>query len=380
MSSTETAEVFPTEPVTVDVRSVDSALSQMWRKAAEGVTPGISAPLSRVLLLNIIVYAATDTEADIARDVITEIAGNFPARAVIADTEQVDSLRPLDANVSMLCSIGEHGRRLCGEEIRLHAHGAENAVIGSILPILAPDLPNYLWTPGNFTSGSILASLVDISDNWILDTRATSNWTDTLSAAISYGATREDGVKLHDLAWAAVAHWREIIAEQFDPPSTRSYLTGITKIGVEYGAKEANKPSAEAIMLAAWLIRRLGWQVHQVVEEKTGSWKIHTGSDNYRVVVEMRPIAGTPISQVTIESQIDDKQAVFASKRIDGSDEIAIEVSGTDIPKISRTVQSPLPTLAATLCRVLDVPGRDSLYYDTFATITKLMQQIESQV
>jgi hypothetical protein len=127
-------------------------------------------------------------------------------------------------------------------------------------------------------------------------------------------------------------------------------------------------------MLGAWLIRRLGWQLKRVT--KNHGWKID--ADNVTLTLKRNKESDTPIADVVIHSQIDGKQAEFSARRMD--DKVVIVADAPDVPSVSRTVRAPSPTLAVALSRVLDLPGRDTLYYDTLAVIRKLMEQIEGKL
>ena len=242
MAEDRGAEAIATEPVKVDIRSVDAELSSLWTKAAEGGLPGVSSPVARVLLSNLLVYATSDTEANEARDIINQIAADHPARVVIADAEPGEPRPELKADLSMLCSISEYGRRLCGEEVRIHTHGITSEALGSILPLLAPDLPIYIWTTGDLIADDeVLRELSHVADHWIIDSRRSQNWAASLKRVYNITLQHELSVIPHDLAWIALSDWREVIAQFFDSSTARKYIPGIISITINYRPNEQAK-------------------------------------------------------------------------------------------------------------------------------------------
>ena len=194
-----TSTVSP-QPVIVDVGSVDKELASLWTKTVQGAAcPGASAPVSRVLLSNLLVYALTDSDSDEAENTISEIAADHPTRAVIVDAHPSDRSHALQAELSVFCNISDRGLRLCGEQIRLRVHDSSPAAIGTIIPLLAPDLPIYLWTPANIsTDDETLERLTHITDHWIIDSRKFDGCADRLQCAISSSIRDEPSVPLHD--------------------------------------------------------------------------------------------------------------------------------------------------------------------------------------
>jgi glucose-6-phosphate dehydrogenase assembly protein OpcA len=245
---TDHTGAISTEPVRVDVKSVDRELSNLWRKAAEGDMPGVSAPLTRTLLSNLVVYAANEADAEAAAQVVVELAADHPSRAVVVDAQPDGAERKLEADVSMFCSIGERGRRLCGELVRLHAHGLGAEALGTIMPMLAPDLPVYLWTPGTLHGDTqVYHDLAQIADHWIIDSRAFAD--DQAFDVVEQACRRNNPpVIIHDLAWISASRWRELVARLFDPRSAREYLTGVTQVDIIHKLGDV-----EAIIMAAWL-------------------------------------------------------------------------------------------------------------------------------
>ncbi len=323
------------EPTRTDVRSVEKELAGLWRKATEGGMPGVSAPATRVLLANIIVYARNSQEADRASDALVRIAANHPARTIIADAEAGEPGQELEADVSMICNITELGRRLCGEEVRLHAHGQSVTALGTILPVIEPDLPVYLWTPGEITPADpVYDQLLGIAEHWMFDSRQFQNLRAGLDMVTSLAIKREPVVIVHDLAWSALLPWRESIARLFDAVPARAYLVGVRS--VEIGCSPG--PSVEAKLISSWLIAQLEWTNPAV-----------RFSD-----------ADSRLEHVTIECELDGLRGTFRASRTEGG--IAIEADAPDVMGARSTVVVEADSTAKSLGSILDAPDREWVY------------------
>src|SRR5260370_38165406 len=65
-----------------------------------------------------------------------------------------------------------------------------------------------------------------------------------------------------DLHWARLDPWRETIAQFFAPVARRSFLSGITSVGIDYtGEGRGNRiPSS---VLVGWIASALGWKLQR---------------------------------------------------------------------------------------------------------------------
>ena len=69
-------------------------------------------------------------------------------------------------------------------------------------------------------------------------------------------------IRLSDLNWARATPWREVMAQCFDSPDRRPYLSRIRELRIEYEmeSERLNAQRAQGLLLTAWLATRLGWQ------------------------------------------------------------------------------------------------------------------------
>ena len=380
MADVTRQSIESSEPVKVGVGSVEQALAKLWRQAMDGVVPGLATPGTRTILSNLLVYAASDAEADQATRIVSEIIADHPARVIVTSAGTGELGDKVEADVAMLCNIAESGRRLCGETIRLHAPGAASAVFGVVLPVLVPDLPIYLWTPGDLVwNEEFLHNLTQISDHWIIDSRNFTKWSDRFQLAVSLGPGDQPPVALHDLAWTSLSQWRTLVAQHFDPWPARDYLRGVTRVEIAYKPFRETKPNIESILMAAWLMSRLGWEDPRAVQDSDTTWTILTHGNGNRVSIRLKVMsdAQLPIEQVTIESDLDGRHGVFRCVRGDRPDEVSLEAEAPDVAHMRRTVYLDQPSLSRDIRRVLDGAVRDTWFEKALPAIQQLIMQIE---
>jgi hypothetical protein len=94
-----------------------------------------------------------------------------------------------------------------------------------------------------------------------------------------------------DLHWARLDPWRETIAQFFAPVARRSFLSGITSIGIDYtGQGRGNRiPSS---VLVGWIASALGWKLQRATGGPGGVVSAQYEAEKWRVVdVAFRSVA-----------------------------------------------------------------------------------------
>jgi len=92
----------------------------------------------------------------------------------------------------------------------------------------------------------VLRSLTHIADNWIIDSRSFTNWSERFKLVESLWGERQPPIALHDLAWVSLGGWRESVAQHFDPQPARDYLSGVSAIEIVYKPLMRPDPASSA--------------------------------------------------------------------------------------------------------------------------------------
>jgi glucose-6-phosphate dehydrogenase assembly protein OpcA len=227
------------------VRAIDDELASLRVDRESGT------PFQRTSVLTHIAWVPEEWVAA-AEDVLAGLAERHPSRTIVL-VPQPEAGDALDATVEVQTfSVGEEGRPIAVETIRLRLCGSRAAAPASIVqPLLLPDLPVFLRWRGLPPFGEApFEQLVDVVDRLIVDS---TEWPD-LPDPYARLAEIFDRVVVSDIAWARTSRWRPQLASQWPE------IGGVRRIKVK-GTR------AQACLLAGWLRSRLGHDVELEHEE-----------------------------------------------------------------------------------------------------------------
>lgn len=202
--------------------------------SAERFRQGSSA-VGRVLTL--VIVADETTQADAVR-AAAEAAREHPSRILVAIPRPGRGAARLDAEVSVGGADG------LGEVVELRLRGPlAHHVASVVLPLLVPDAPVVVWWPGTAPTVPAEDPVGRLAQRRITDATEASRPMKVLEQnRLGYRAGDTD------LAWTRITPWRALIASSLDQPF--GAVTG--------AAVSAQRSSASAMLLAAWLQRNLG--------------------------------------------------------------------------------------------------------------------------
>jgi len=308
----------------VRMRDSEAELTRLWETAGDEARAQGGESIMRLREFNLVIYAAGEAIADLVSSVIPRLTQRHPARAIVllelpgagsasAAAERVTEAAPpaaaadettaerpapeaaLDAWVTAACYLThDGGRHVCWEQVTVPARGeAARHLHTAAMSLLVPDLPTFLWWPGepDFESHGF-RRLGEVSDTVIIDSAAFRDPIAGLGAVarVAYDGSRN--FALADLNWARLMPWRDMTAEFFDDPVRLSWLSRISHVEVTYGAQDAARgadlqvgpPAGRALLFVGWLAARLGWIA-------AGEWE--ELGDGVGVRLRPRPADGT---------------------------------------------------------------------------------------
>src|SRR5918999_874041 len=209
----------------------------------------------RSSVLNLIVVTDEDSAQEITNSV-SRLAVRHPARAggFIADPEGESNV---DVRLSAYCNLRGGGAQVCAEQVTIHAEGPPARHLESFAgPLLIPDLPVFLWYPGEFSPRSQeFAAMADLADRIIVDSAASDNH-ETCLREIAALIEDPEMPAIGDLQWVGLSPWRSLLADTFEAPERVGYLQKIERAEVLYAPGGENR----ALLLVGWLASTLGWR------------------------------------------------------------------------------------------------------------------------
>lgn len=243
------------EPRTVDLRSIEHELSELWKQAHAVHSDSVT----RVCVLNLVVGLTDDTIFNQVTNVVSQLTARHPNRAIVANIAPDAGESAIDAWVQAHCQLqGTGGQQVCCEQITVNARGGATAQVpGVVLPLLVPDVPVMLWWPrGAPFNAPFFERLCSFADRVIIDSATfdATQYTDALVTLLDHGHA------VSDLIWGRLTSWRELTAQFFDAPATQPHLAQITQVEIDYTDREGAASSRiPALLLIGWLASRLGW-------------------------------------------------------------------------------------------------------------------------
>jgi glucose-6-phosphate dehydrogenase assembly protein OpcA len=389
---------------------VEDELTKLWHLAADNMR--ISQNMNvRTSVLNFVICAPDVDSAYKASALLRDLASTNIARVTLLI---LDSRRDSPADVSTWVTLRSFP--IISDIMRHHFEQVTVSVTGAavqyaanvVQALLKPDLPAYLWWLEDLPAqGEIFSRLVSISSRVLFD----SNYFSQPEAQIRFISDliqRSQNYALSDLAWGRITAWRELIAQFFDIPEYRPYLMSVDTIQIEHTINAPDSSATTttdishplgALLLAAWLKTRLGWQLSpnkddNYQDKQTGTYDWHmTTRDMTRVAsqplsldtkqakgasaplhgihISIRPFARADseagmLCLIRLHCSLEGNQATFTITRGDDDDHVqtAVEMPGNVLPQ--RTVNIAATHKASNLLHnELEIMGRDYLYEET---------------
>jgi glucose-6-phosphate dehydrogenase assembly protein OpcA len=245
--------------IPVDLRNIETELSNLWGPAAEQVGgPELENPnVTRIVLANLVVECL-DGDGESLGPVLETVIARFPCRAIVvigSDNHE----RHINAEVSALCHLPAPGMpQVCSERIVIRSGPkAIDLIPGAVRPLLEADLPMVLWWTGDPRAHErLFRDLADECSRLILDLPDLG----TEAGALRLGLDATICQCSRDSAWFGLARWRELVAQFFDPRCNFESLKRIESVQIEALSSDPARPPRMAIWLAAWLAGQLGWK------------------------------------------------------------------------------------------------------------------------
>jgi glucose-6-phosphate dehydrogenase assembly protein OpcA len=250
----------------IDVGKLEKELAAMWQPAQGENGAAAETGMTRVCVLNLIVYAAQHEDRAEIDELLDEVTGQTPSRAIVLVADRDAAAAKLEAYVSTRCQAGSRGdKQVCGEQVTIEASGAvlEN-VSTAIEPLLVPDLPVFLWWKDiPHYEDKLFNRLVALSDRVVIDSLAFDHPHEDLMRLAEMLRTHPEFMRVSDLNWGRLTAWRTLLASFWDVPDYRPLLDQLDSLVVEYDPPDAahEQIAPQALLIAGWLSARLGWQI-----------------------------------------------------------------------------------------------------------------------
>lgn len=351
----------------VDVTTIERQLSHLWVQLGHKLSDQLPV---RTSIFNLVVFTASEDSARDICDRLDQLPRRQPSRVIILASDRSPHEPSVDGAVSVVCQTPA-GRRWtrCYERLIVTARGRAAAHPGSVvIPLLIPEIPTYLWWPGQPLFGhGMFHRLLSVAEQLVVDSAQFQSPGDGLAdlARVCSGA---QGV--HDFHWARLTPWREIIAQFFDGPEWLPYAHGIQSLEMKFGSGgNAASATAGALLLVGWLASHLGWKAETPLD-RVPARDVTMGVFQKERLIPISlafkdlgaKAAGRLMGLEMVSQPPSLPVAQFAVNRSEDMERARVTVEIHEGAKINRVVPLDLKGDVELLADELELAGHDKLY------------------
>ena len=350
----------------MDVAGIERELTAMWRASAEGGDAVVRACTHNLVVACGSQEQVKEVSADVAR-----VSASHPGRAIVI-VRGGPGVSGLDAWVSAHCTRGAGGARVCNEQVTLVAGSdAEELVPGTVLQILAEDVPVVVWWRRTLVvEDPILQPLAAIADRFLVNSARHLDPRGALRA-LSSAASRPSHGAIGDLTWVRLESWRDLVASFFDGPGGVESLRRITAVEVVAGGSaSASGATVAAAYVAGWLAARLGWTPTRDVDQ----WS-RPGGGSVRLSLSADPrVEPGRVALVRIHAADTAGTARFEAERVAAdSHDIRLSVSRPGGSPRTRVERLLPPDDAVLLAAELERDAVDPMFTEALQIAARLL-------
>jgi glucose-6-phosphate dehydrogenase assembly protein OpcA len=397
-------EGWGTSPV--PLAAIESELEKLWksvaqeaRRAARGASDHVDggsagtvvAGVSRARVLNFVAYtrAGAAIDGEQALDVVERVVATHPFRTILIVADEGAGAPNISAVVRALSLEGTDGRKIVHEQVRIDANGPVSDGLPSVvLPLLLPDLPTFLWWPGDVpVDHAFWPRMIAACDHVIVDTSAFSVPLTSIVLYADFIRASKKYQTFGDLAWTQLADWRGLISQFFDNPLCAACIDRIASVNIEFSGRNESEAAegqranpGVALLLAGWLGSRLNWNVETCrAEQGVVRYELATQNGG-KVELALRPRQSNgpraAIECVHIDTDMGERGAHFAVERESDKPVARVVASLPDAGAVTRSVSIAAGERSTLLARELDQGMRDRPYEEAVAAAAVLASRI----
>lgn len=355
----------PTE-VVADAGKVEQELRHLWRSEAEKSSAG---PVLCSRTLNLVVYCRAVADLQLASELLDPIVSQHPCRAILISPAQLNAAQEIRTEVSASCLTSHTGKRYIGRElISIAAKPAAHHRVASIVrALLLPDLPVFLWwRDASSLGGELFQQLRDLAARIIVDSAGLEDLQADWPRV--HSLFQRPNTAVSDLAWSRLTSWRQLIAQLFDGPARTPYLQRLHRIVVEFANERGSEAPADALLLAAWLARQLGFRNPRPAaaepaggEQVSAAWELSRSASRLRLELRHGKRPGRGVCAVFLTCGEGELASFVVARTQDGKG-LATRSELPGQTAVRRVVRTEDESPSRLVSRELEILGRDTLY------------------
>jgi glucose-6-phosphate dehydrogenase assembly protein OpcA len=364
----------------VSLGELDMQLQRLWRAADSEWDGAGRRPDIRTSVLNLIVYAVNEDCCNRAQAAIEHLSGTHPSRGIIIVPGDPHGELSIDAQVSIQ-SRGAYAdyQQVCSEQLILRIHGQASRHMASVVyPLLAPDLPVFLWWPGETPfHHHMYGQLRTLADRFVVDSSDFDKPAEDL-VAMAHSMHAAQDCAFSDFNWARLGPWREMVAQFFDQPQFRPYLDRLSGVQIECAAAKDNTSQdlPQALLLCGWLASSLG--LHATERQISGDrYQLDLANGTHSVSIDIsvaKPASDVPVTVRLGAAGLGDAPRAEFTLELDHKTGhiLATAVLAGKAPMMHKTALVERDE-GSLLFQELEVFGRDEAYEKALAAASNML-------
>lgn len=352
----------------VDVTTLEGRLASLWKDV---VAHNSSAPAVRTHIFNLVVYTDDTSRARHIEEQVERLGQMHPSRTILLVASRGDPQSGVDAQLHAQCTPPtKELPAFCHERVTLRVHGRAADHLSSVaIPLLIPQLPTYLWWPGQPLFGHrLFHRLLSVADQLVVDSAQFASPGDGLADLASLCRQRQG---VNDFNWTRLMPWRELVAQFFDGADMAPYARGIRSMRFEFGSggTDSARAASSLLLVLGWMASQLGWEPETTLERVASSDISLAVTQQGRVIpIELcfrdhgKRLAGR-LYKLEIHAQRPEQpDARYCITRSEEADQVDVEAQVAGEALIRRVVPLTLKSDLELLTEELGTVGHDVLY------------------
>ncbi len=361
----------------IPLAEVHDALQQKWATLSSEIEQHTSAPPMRANTSTLVVITDQGSSVGATRNTLHQLAAAIPSRILLFILDPMCAVP--SASIWAHCTLTSRGRHGgCYDVIEVTLPPERVAAIPNIVAVhRLGELPTFvIWSGQTDLRAPGFEGVSTVADRLVIDTEGFDEPLEALRDYAMFLGTTGSGVLGSDLAWTRISTWRELIAQSFDPPGMRRFATNIRSIDIAYDESQ----SSGAILLASWLVSRLGLRpVNATSSPSTMELRATAGAAGSRVTVNLNHShrAGSGIRSVRILARSGASTARISIFKNDAGTSTA-RVESPGMPRQERVVQHADPPRQELIAAELMRYTRRRIYEDALSAAAQFCRILES--
>jgi glucose-6-phosphate dehydrogenase assembly protein OpcA len=367
----------------IDVSKLEKELATMWQPAPNEDGTKAESGVTRVCVLNLIVYSSQREDQSEIDRLLDEVTEQTPSRAIILVVNREATDTKLEAYVSTRCQVGARGgKQVCGEQITIEASGPViETVSTAIEPLLIPDVPVFLWWKDiPHYEDKLFNRLVGMANRVVIDSLVFDHPHEDLLRVAEIIQGRPQFMMVSDINWGRLTSWRTLLASFYDVPDYRPLLGQIDSVIVEYDPPDIapDQIATQALLILGWVASRLGWRWSEETPRLEGQIKqcaLQT-SGNRGISLEFRPApdrAGHDGLLASLTLRAEQAGAEFHVATNEEGTKLETEARLGDARHIGRVLAYEQKSEGQRLARELGILLRDQIYEEAVTALAPVL-------